>query len=151
MSFFLKIISLCFTVVALTACQEKPSYNYLVQHPLELKKAVERCQSNESTTTAAECDMVMNAANKTMMLLKEQEENPEKFGEKILMVELEYIKAKTASKQTEQALADLKAKHAPAADIKLAEAKVQLANKAYQDKCDEKRAMLAILSLSTPQ
>lgn len=62
------------------SCDHSLSYDYLMQHPLALKRALLRC--GEEDTSA--CQEVRRAAEDFSELINERRQDPEKFGETIL-------------------------------------------------------------------
>ncbi len=68
----------------LQGCGEnQTSYAYLVQHPEDLQKAYESCIRSGAGSTPS-CEVVMHAHSDFSELVLEREQDPERFGAKIL-------------------------------------------------------------------
>lgn len=64
----------------LFGCQQKPSYDYLMQHPEVLQKKYEQCRAQST----AQCDEVVRAAEDFRLLTQQRAENPELMGCQIM-------------------------------------------------------------------
>lgn len=153
MSIFQKKVLVMLLPIALAGCQEKMTSTYLMQHPDELKQAITDCQAmNEKTKEqASQCETVMYAAANMLSIVNEQQENPEKFGQRIMETEGTYVKATDELREDQRALADLQAKKVSPAELTAAEDKMEKAKKAVDEKRDEVKVMLAVLGLSSPE
>jgi hypothetical protein len=123
-------------LLPLTACQAKTDYAYLMQHPLELRKAVQRCETVASED-ASQCHEVQRAATDFMSIARDQQMDPEKFGRRVMQAEDQLVKAK-------QTLEHLQTTQAPADQI-------TSATKVYQAKKEEVKTLLAVLSTQSPE
>lgn len=79
-------------VLCLVGCQEKVTASYLMRHPLALKKEVLLCQKEGDKTQSQldHCANVMSAAQKLSQYMDEEQQDPEKFGEKMLRLQSNY-------------------------------------------------------------
>ena len=137
----------------LVGCQEKVNYTYLMEHPAFLKDEVMRCESSggKVSSDAPSCDLVMRAANDFTNLINEQQEDPEKFGQRILDAESTYVKAKINLKEEKKSLSLLKDKKGESAEQKIAQEKLEKAEKDYQEKRTDVKILLAVVSLNSPE
>lgn len=87
-----KLLSIALLFTCLTPCYAALHYAYLMTHPQALEKAYQHCQQPLSQY----CQAVMRAAADFQALMNERTENPEAFGEKILIAEIEQAKAEQA-------------------------------------------------------
>ena len=126
-------------MLALTACQEKKDYAYLMQHPTELTKAVQRCNAKTSMTSeeASQCAETKRAATDFMAIVSEQQMNPEKFGKRVLQAEYQMVEAKRQLQQLQKT---------PGTPQQIASA-----TQAYQTKKQEVKTLLAVLSTQSPE
>lgn len=125
--------------LALSACEDKKTYSYLVQHPLVLKKAYDACQTEPQDTSAAkaDCEVVMSAANYVSAIINDVQVDPERFGERILDEEANLANKKAAA---------LAACKESATSLSCDQAK-----KAYDDLREEVSVLLAVLGMNTPE
>ncbi len=150
----LKVLLCIFLPFALIGCKDKLTYPYLMQHPLELKQAITKCQSTneKSKEQAAQCEIVTYAAVNMMSIISEQQDNPEKFGQRIMDVESAYVKASDELHVAQQALDDFQQrKQTTATEIKAAQGKVENAKKTYDEKREEMKILLAVIGLNSPE
>lgn len=148
-----KILVIIAIVSALSACNEKLTYSYLMEHPNELKQEVVRCQLMEEKTRdqAARCETVMNAAENIASIMDEQQQDPEKFGQKILDTEFAWVKAQEDMLAARQTLNALKTKNGSLAELKAAQDKLNQVQKAYQDRSEEVKVLLAVAGMNSPE
>lgn len=133
----------------LTGCEEKISYSYLMEHPQKLQKEVEKCEENNSATE--ECKIVSYAANNVMMLINEQQADPEKFGDKLLQQQTELGELKIKINSAQQKLSQLKMQKENAEKIKAAQNNLEEMQKQYQDQYQEVKYKLAVIGLASPE
>lgn len=112
------------SIFIMMGCNEKSTYTYLMQHRHELEQAMENCQTSINQKDDAYCRMVEHAVENFNKLVTEQQSNPELFGQQILDQEIVCAKVK----QDKNANADQVAKD-----------------------CDEVKAMLAVVGLTSPE
>lgn len=148
-----KILVIIAIVSALSACNEKLTYSYLMEHPNELKQEVVRCQLMEEKTRdqAAQCETVMNAAENIAAIRDAQQQDPEKFGQKILDTEFTSVKAQEEMFAARQSLDALKIKNGSLSELKAAQDKLDQAQKVYQDKSEEVKVLLAVAGMNSPE
>lgn len=137
---------------SLFGCKERQSYTYYMRHPLVLKQEVTECQSSFEKTKdqAAKCEIVMYAALNMTALINQQQQDPEKFGQRILDAQENYIKLKEAVIQASQVVDDLKSKNTSPADLRSAQDDLYKAKKACADQLQEIRVFLAVVGLGSP-
>lgn len=147
------LITLMVIVPVLTGCEKELTYSDLIQQPLVLKKEVERCQSLEEKTNdqITYCEMVMNAANYVVPFINEMQEDPEKFGQRILTTQEAYMKAKVDLDKAQQSVDMLKAKNTSASELQLAQDKLEQRRLAYEKIQEEVRVLLGIAGVNSPE
>jgi hypothetical protein len=64
----------------LSGCHQEITYNYLMQHPSQLKKIIAKCETEAFTY----CEEAYRAAEDFTALVNDHLEAPEVFGEKIM-------------------------------------------------------------------
>lgn len=148
----LRFLTLVLFFPLLMGCKEKQSYSYYMRHPLELKQEITECQASfvKTKDQAAKCEIVMYAAVNMAALINQQQENPEKFGQRILEAEENYSKLKAAVNQASKVLDELKNKNAAPADLRAAQDDLYKAKKACADQLQEINVFLAVVGLGSP-
>ncbi len=71
----------------LSSCGEQKTYFYLMTHPQELQKTIKHCE--ESGSFDNPCEIARKAANDFSEKSRVHDEDPEKFGQQILMLQQE--------------------------------------------------------------
>lgn len=81
-------------IIFLIGCTPPHSYSYdeLMMHPPLLQTEIQYCQAR----TSSYCSEVNRAAGDFMKLALEQQNNPEKFGERILQEQMNSVENKIA-------------------------------------------------------
>lgn len=81
---------LLLSVLCLAGCRDELTTSYLMQHPLVLKKEVTYCQQlgDKTPDQVAQCKRVMQVAQDLTALIEEEQQDPEKFGEKMLKLQM---------------------------------------------------------------
>lgn len=140
-------------LLMLTGCKETYNYSYLMRHPWALKKEIDRCQADGllSVRKVEYCKIVMYAGENMLSILKQQQENPEKFGERILTIETEVAKAKVTLNDAQNVYDALKEKHAADDAVKEAKEKRDRLKKTYEDQYQEMKVMLTVIGINTPE
>lgn len=134
----------------LSACQKKLTQNYLFTHPSVLKAELNNCyaRDNKSNEQITYCEMVEKTANEFSALLIEQQQAPEKFGQRIMQAQTNCLEAKDALKKAKGTLAKLSKNDSTFADSQSSfQAGLQLKEKT----CQEVKNLLAVMSLSSPE
>ncbi len=122
---FCRFFLILFSSFILLAChQEKLTYHYLMTHPNALQQAAKHCQT--TANQAETCQVVMSAANSFTRLLMEQQQAPEKFGDRILSAQNACVMMKQASSAANT-------------------------NANAISPCEEVKIFLAVVSLSRPE
>src|SRR3990167_9180440 len=79
-----KITGLFFCLL-LTGCEAEPvTYDSLMQNPSRLQKESVICQQNEEP----QCNIVRQAAQNFLQLINERRDDPEKFGQEIIQIQI---------------------------------------------------------------
>lgn len=77
----------------LCACHEdSSSYDYFMQHPLAVEKVLASCESNNSK----DCETARRAEQDFLTLTNDRDQDPQKFGEKIILAENDLVAKKIA-------------------------------------------------------
>lgn len=148
-----KIRALLLVAIASTllmGCHEDSSEAYFMSHPKALKRELALCQADHPDVDNPKCDLIAQAANKFMALVAEQQAGPERFGESILKNEKECVTAKLAFEKAQQDYDALRRNHAPAVSIEKAFVELNKNKKTYEDYTNLIKAMLAVVSLNSP-
>ncbi|HVE44383.1 MAG TPA: hypothetical protein VNC84_04530 [Gammaproteobacteria bacterium] len=124
----------------LTGCVDKTSYTYLVQHPRFLKEQGVLCETVSPQT--AYCKTVLEASVYVSGLFEAAEQDPERFGERIMQVEGAVVQAK--EKYEFAKAEDSKAQRSESAST--ADAK-----KKYDDLHLEMQTLLAVVGMNGPE
>ncbi len=149
-----KCLLLLFTVILLSGCKEDLNANYLEQHPLELKKAVNTCQAalNQSSAEKAQCDQVMSAANRFTALLDAMQRNPEQFGQEVITIEMtnQTMAMKLAAEK--QRIVTLEQQPAQAMnELQTAKDNMLHLEKNLDQQQHELNTMMAVIALTSPE
>jgi len=153
MTIISRIFILIVLPLLLIGCKEKQSYSYYMRHPLELKNEITECQSilEKTKEQAAKCEIIMYAAMNITALVNQQQQDPEKFGQRILEAQENYAKFKLTEKQARTGLDELKNKNASPAELRTAQDDFYKAKKASVDQLQEIKVMLAVVGLGSPE
>lgn len=140
-------------ILILTGCKEKLSYSYLIRHPNVLKQAVVNCQSldEKAANEVEQCQIVMNAAADLILVINEQQEDPEKFGQQILTTEEVCVKAKEELQKTQQTLNAVKGKKILGSELQTAENNLIKAKKNYQEQHEKVSILLGVAGMNSPE
>ncbi len=147
-----KISIIFLLMMMLTGCEEKTSYSYLVAHPAALKKAGARCDALTQPTPdeITQCKLVMSIVIQFDGLMREQQSDPERFGQRILETQINYADAEIASQRAQQQLATLRAEGAPEVTVQAAATQVEKAEKRYWQLQDEVALLMTVAAINTP-
>lgn len=150
---FLKNQTLVLLMSMLAGCNETHTYSYLMQHPAVLKDEFTQCQASIQKTKeqAAQCEIVLNAAANMMTMMNEQQQDPEKFGQRVMDAEAEYVKSKADLSVAQQEVDNLRNGKAPAAEIAAAQAKLDKLKLQNDELQQEIKTMLAVLGMNSPE
>lgn len=147
----IQYVLLAVVFLGLAGCQN-PNYSldYLVEHPLLLKDEIEYCQSlaNKTPAQAQRCETAMTAGATLMALLSERQQDPEKFGQRVIDNEVACVKARQAYQAAQQG-ADVKQLRGN--ELQEAHKKVAEAKQLYEDKRKEVKALLAVIGMNSPE
>lgn len=139
--------------IALVGCNEKLTYSYLIEHSNVLKQKVADCQSidEKSSEDISQCQIVMSAAADLIIIINEQQDDPEKFGQKILNAESDWVKAKEKLHDTQQILSTLETKKASSVELQAAQRNLDQAKEAYKFKHDQVKVLLSVVGMNSPE
>ena len=130
----IKLGILIFAVFLLNGCDHQyVNYDYLITHPKVLERAFSRCQ-NQNTET---CQIVQIAMRDFVSLVDERNEDPEQFGQKIIMIQQELVRLSDRLKEA------VKEKQQP---DKISEIQNQ-----YNEEQKKLSQFYAVISLSSPE
>lgn len=151
---FIHHILITILSITLFGCQEANyTHDYLIQHPLLLKDEIEYCQSlmNKTPAQTKRCDLATTATATLMVLISERQQDPERFGQRVIDAEISYVKAKQDHQAARQVLDILVAKKATNNELEIAKTKVIETKQLYQAKRNEIKALLAVIGMSSPE
>jgi len=136
----------------LVGCNEKKTHSYYMRHPKVLEKDLTECQtySEKSSEQIAQCQTVKYAAANMMSLINELQANQEKFGQRIINAEANYVKLKATVAQAKHTLDELKYKQVSAAEIRAAQDDLYKAKNACEEQRQEIKELLAVLGMNSP-
>lgn len=147
---------LCAASVGLSACDssdQADTYSYLLMHPHILKREMNACQKQvqigEEPTT--HCGLVDKAASQMMELIEEQQKNPEKFGQDVLLLQLQASTIEQDVNAAREQVNKLRAQHASSKLIDDAESAYAESLKLQNTINDNVRIALAVIGLSSPE
>lgn len=133
---------------ALAGCHHELTYSYLVRHPDVLKDEANRC--DEQKDASDQCKLVMRAATDFMNALNEQQQDPERFGQKIMQAEAAFVTAKQEMKAAQAEVRSLKDQKRSEEEIAAAEQKLTAAQEAYKRHKEEMQLLLGAASVNSP-
>lgn len=147
------VVICAFAAVLLTGCESKKTVVYFMQHPMELKQQIERCEANQnqSSDEAIICRTAIYAGSSLTALINEQQANPEAFGQRILDAQNRYMQLKADYDKAHERLSALKAKNGTDVDLRNAKDDLFKARQACQEQKENIDIMLAVLGLSSPE
>lgn len=123
-----------------------------MQHPNVLKKELIKCQTDNSTQeTGKQCQVVISAAQNLMQLIDEQQTDPEKFGQKIMEIQNEYVASLAALKTQQEIVNALQQKNTTSADLQTARDKLQQIQADVENKQYELNVFMGIIGLNSPE
>lgn len=145
---YIQWLSMFTLLIMLTGCDQKLSYEYLLQHPSVTRDEASKCMDSKYQTPEKnnQCKIVMAAVSKLMIVISEQQQDPEAFGQKIMDLEDKYAAAKAALAAAEQEI-----KQTQNGDKTKAQENLQLAKKTYEDFYNELQMLLAVAGLNSPE
>lgn len=144
-----KFILVLVMLLGLSACEKKLTYSYLISHPQELKAEMDRCQTSDNNDQR--CEIVLYAAANLTAIIRDQQADPQKFGQRVMNAQVQCVADKKALQTAKEGLAALQKRGASAAEITTANEVVAKAKKTYKDKCEEVKILQAVLGLGSPE
>lgn len=149
---YLKYFILSLWLLALTGCKENLSYSYLMHHPQVLKREMESCHSDISSSLEREkyCRIVMYAAENLLSFLRQQQEDPEEFGHRLLILQTNVVKTKNELINAQKLLHTLQQKNASTEEINNAKENRDRLQAIYKEQYEEMKVKLAVIGVNTP-
>lgn len=138
---FLKITLMFSGLFLLLGCKHQSTYLYLIQHPEALQTELSKCHENDSADT---CKIVKRAAQDLVIFNNQRQDNPEKFGLKILQ-------AQETLAKTHQNLMLAQNDLLTHANDAAAQKKVASLKDDYNNQLEQVDAMLAIVATTSPE
>lgn len=153
MNILVKRVFIIFASLCLSACQSQQTRAYLLTHPDELKKEIERCHEPgiQTDAHAAHCAMVMSAADKFIKLLDDQQRHPEEFGMRVMDAQVVCAAKKAALDNAQQRLGDLLARQALPEEVNEATNAVKKANMDYVESQRDVQVLQAVIGVNSPE
>ena len=132
-------------------CKPQLTYSQLMEQPALLKKEMEQCEKNPTLADekTLQCKIVMQAFSRFLSLVKQKEENPEEFGERILQAEMALADTLEEIHHQEQ---QLKALQTHSSDqLKKIQNKLEEMHAIYDIRESEIKTLLAVILESSPE
>lgn len=144
---------------ALSACDKKPQadgddlYSYLMMHPKELKAEMNTCykQMALGKQLSDHCRQVNVAADQVMSLVEDQQRNPEKFGQDVLIMQQQLISIQQEVKAAADKVKMLLNQQASSKAIAAAESQYAKAVELQNALNKKVRVALAVIGLNSPE
>lgn len=148
----IKMLIILFLLPSLTGCNKNQTYSYYMRNPEVLKAALTVCQTNNPITKEeiTHCEIVLYSATKMLSLINEQQADPEKFGQRILNAEMNYMKLKKVVNDTQVSLDKIKNQQISTADLMAAKDDLYKVRKNCSDQLQEIKVLLAVVGLGRP-
>lgn len=137
----LKWLVLFFGVFLLLGCKPKSAYLSLIQHPEELQSQLADCQGNNTSDV---CKVIKRAAQDLVIFNNQRQDNPEKFGLRILQAQQTLVNTHENLLLAERELS------AHSDDAALAK-KVSALKDDYNNQLEQVNAMLEIVATTSPE
>ncbi len=142
-------IFIIFITIFLISCKKPITQDYLLEHPVELRKEFTKCQQNAEDTSY--CDAVIQSAQEFAKLSNQQQSNPEDFGQQVLLAQEQLVVLQGRLGIAQNNYQTLQSNQNSNPELKLAEDKLLIAKNAYQVQEQHIKVMLAVISdTSTP-
>lgn len=140
-----KIFFLICATALLSSCNDKVDYNYLVRNPEVLKNKLDECQTQYdiNKSISSQCQLVYFTAQNFYSIINEFNNDPEKIGENMMKLQNELVQL-----QTEVAAAQKEVDTKDGIDAK---AKLVKLKKELEDKQEQQKLLLAVISLTSPE
>lgn len=143
---------LIFTVTLLAACSKQPTYSDLIQDPAHLKNELAYCETAPlSGRDISRCKMVIYAAKQVVSFVNEAQEDPEKFGQRLLDAQTALVQLQSAVDAARQKVHALERTHASEIDIQTAKKMLKKVREQYKEREQEVNLMLAVIGLGSPE
>lgn len=146
----MRILLVLGTIFLLMGCNDEHTYFYLMTHPAITAKLALDCET--ASAKSAYCDRIEAATVNLLTTLKEQQMDPEAFGESILQAQMavEKVKAKMIALQSRMQTNTLS--NAPDSnEFKKQQAELQQLQNLLRQENEIIQIRLAIVAMSSPQ
>jgi len=153
---FKKILFVLISMLMISACQERSGeklYEFLMVHPDQLRAEISDCQHVDPDTNELSpyCKTVMRAANDMMVMIDDQQKDPEAFGKKILRMQMEYAEAGNALQTERDKLQKLAADNASDKKIASLKSAITKLETKYNELGRENELYLNVVGFSSPE
>ncbi|MBA3660372.1 MAG: hypothetical protein H0W64_01460 [Gammaproteobacteria bacterium] len=147
-----RVVLIVLSLFCLSACQDKYTFSYLMTHPTFTTKEAMRCDAmlNKSPSAATQCQRVDEAAGLIIAVLKEQQMDPEAFGQKIMSAEAELVEIKLKLKVAKGNLETLQKNNTDPLALKAMRTESAALKSMCRDQNDKVKTMLAIVGMGRP-
>lgn len=95
-----KFFLLSMTLLLFACHEETSSYDYFMQHPDAVEKVLADCEAN----TSEDCETARRAEQDFLALTNDRDQDPQKFGEKIILAENDLVAKKISLNQLQATL-----------------------------------------------
>ena len=146
------MIAMCMFTVS--GCKQKLTYQYLMEHPTMVQAELDRCKSKTEPKTKERderCEIVENAGRSLMFDLYQYQNDPEKFGLQIMVMEDDIQNLKQRIQLNEHYLKSLQDGSSSPDEIKKAQSVLDASRKEYDNQQEQLRVLLAIVSMNSPE
>jgi hypothetical protein len=136
-------------VLVLSGCGEKkPTYSYLMLHPEELQRTYNQCVQ-QVVPPSLPCEMVMQAQAEFTDLMNQREQDPERFGARLLQEQENSIYLKSKVDAAWKAYQIVGASKPTLENLKVMRLAVDKAEAQYQASAEQVRILLTVIAATS--
>lgn len=153
MSCLIKILTILSLFFSLSGCDEQPSFSYLMKHPAFTHKEALRCESlpAKSKNQASQCVSIQEAAANLFAILKEQQRDPEGFGQMLLEAEIAYDEMQHQVQQAKATIQSMASKGMNQEEIKVQQDKLKQLENLVRMQDEKIQILLAVIGIGSPE
>jgi len=136
-------------VVALSACgEEQPTYSYLMTHPTDLQHIYNGCVE-KVVEAAVPCETVIRAQADFTDLVNQREQDPERFGARVLQEQENKIYLKKQFEAAWQAYTQVGASQPPLEKLKQMRLELDKREQAYRASEEQVKTLMAVIAATS--
>jgi len=132
----------------LGCCGEKPTYSYLMLHPTYLQQVYNQCVQ-QVVDPALPCDTVMRAQADFTDLTNQREQDPERFGARVLQEQENSIFLKSKFEAAWKAYKIVGAANPTLENIKTMRVALDKSESEYQASAERVKILLAVIAATS--